>query len=98
MNKTQKIILSIMVTLILFVIAYSWSTSIRRAIQYKEYFDSYSGYELDCPVIITKFVNVGFYVLLYNWYVWMLFIIVSGGFNFWLFSDKKQIKMKDERD
>lgn len=92
MNKTQKIILSIVITLILFVIAFSWSTSVRKD-RYKKLWDS-SGRQLERDDREIQYVNVEFYELQYNWYVWILFLIVSGVFNYWLFSDKKKVKRK----
>ncbi len=96
MNKKQRIILSVAVTLILFVIAYSCSTSIKKSYGYT-YPDGYvfDSWGTNWEARETTYVNVEFYELQYNWYVWILFIIVSGGFNYKLFSDKKQRKKKN---
>lgn len=86
MNKTQKIVISIVVTLIMFIIAFSWSTSIEKETDLRVY-----GRD-------DNYTNIEFYELRYNWYVWILYLIVVGGFNFCLCSDKRQNKKKDKRD
>lgn len=92
MNKTQKIILSVIVTLILFVLAYSWSTNVEKYIPAQRFSH---GIRMISPTE-SYYINVKFYELQYNWYVWILFIIVSGSFNFWLYSDKRQNKKKEK--
>lgn len=119
MNKKQRITLSVAVTLILFVIAFSWSTSIRRSFSLNKFKTDRYGYivegreikfeeiDLSGKEILGKkilgrkilgeeiefeveYLDGEVFGLRYNWYVWTLFIIISGGFNYWLFVDKRK--------
>ena len=115
MNKKQRIILSVTVTLIFFLITFLWNSSLCRNITQNN--NMTNGYLVEgtaiegtpiegtpikgTPIkgeliegelikgepIESGYVEGNSCESRYNWYVWILFIIVSGGFIFWLFSD-----------